>query len=145
MTKEESVRIPRWFTIVAILAVFWNLLGVLSFAAQMAMDDATIADLPDRQREVLQATPMWATVAFGVAVLCGAAGSMLLALRNTAAVVVLWVSLVGVLVQNTHNFFLSDTFNVYGAQAIVLPIVVIVIAAGLAVLSSRAKRDGWLV
>ncbi|MEP3480999.1 MAG: hypothetical protein ABJZ55_17255 [Fuerstiella sp.] len=144
MTKEETVRIPHWFRIVSIFAVLWNLLGVMSFAAQLAMDDATIADLPDRQREVLQALPTWAVVAFGVAVICGAAGSMLLALRNRASVVVLWLSLIGVLVQNTHNFFLSDALEVYGAQAVVLPVVVIVIAIGLAILSLRAKRDGWL-
>lgn len=144
MTKKETVRIPLWFPIVAILAMLWNLLGVRSFVAQMSMDDAMIANLPDRQREVLQAMPTWAIVAFGVAVICGAVGSMLLALKNRASVAVLWLSLIAVLVQNTHNFFLSDALEVYGSQAIVLPIVVIVIAIGLAILSLRANRDGWL-
>lgn len=152
MTSDEKPNVPEsvpnrtpvWFRIIAIVAVLWNLIGLMSFALQVAMDDATIADLQQDQRELIQATPDWATIAFGVAVICGTAGSMLLVLRNKAAVVVLWLSLIGVLVQNTHNFFLSDALEVYGPQVIVLPVVVIVIAIGLVVLSSRAKRDDWL-
>lgn len=142
--SEENPGAPKWFRIVAIVAVLWNLMGLMAFTAQVAMDDATIADLPEGQRELMQTTPAWAIIAFAVAVLCGTAGSILLALKNKAAVPVLWLSLIGVLVQNTHSFFLSNALEVYGTQAVVLPVVVIVIAIGLAVLSSRANRDGWL-
>lgn len=144
MTSEENPGAPWWFQIVAIVAVLWNLMGLMAFTVQVAMDDATIAALPEGQRELMQTTPAWAIIAFAVAVLCGTAGSILLALKNKAAVAVLWLSLIGVLVQNTHSFLLSNALEVHGALAVVVAVAVIVIAIGLAVLSSRANRDGWL-
>lgn len=144
MTSEDHSSVPKWFIAVAIVAVLWNLTGLMAFSALMAMDDATIADLPVAQGEILKTTPDWATAAFAVAVVCGTAGSLLLAFKKKAAVAVLWLSLLGILVQNTHNFFMSKTLEVYGPQSVVLPVVVIVIAVALVIVSTRANREGWL-
>lgn len=154
MSSDERPIVPKWFMSVAVVAVLWNLMGLMAFSASvaiqfattesMATEDLTITNLPDAQRELLQSTPTWATAAFAVAVICGTAGSLLLSFKKKAAVAVLWLSLLGVLVQNTHGFFMSKTLEVYGPQSVVLPIVVVVVAIALVVVATRADREGWL-
>jgi len=141
--KSENIVIPSWFKIVAIIAFFWNLLGVLAFVGQMFMTPEMLAELPVAEQELYANTPMWATAAFAMAVFAGALGSLLLLMKKGLATLVLTLSLVGVLVQMFHSFFMSKSFEVYGPGAAVMPMMVIVIAVYLVWLSNKAQKNGW--
>ena len=143
MSDTMKQKAPGWFTVVAVLALLWNLLGVFAFISQVTMTPETLAALPQEQQDLYTTMPTWATVAFAVAVNFGALGSLLLVLKKNMAGMFLQLSLLAVLVQNFHSSFMTNALEVYGTQALIMPIVVIIIAIFLVVLAAKAKRMRW--
>ncbi|MEQ9500349.1 MAG: hypothetical protein RIT81_25970 [Deltaproteobacteria bacterium] len=139
-TTSESTP-PRWLRVVAILALIWNVLGVLAFAAQLAMDTS---ELPALQRDFYATMPGWVTLAFGVAVFGGTAGCVALLLRRSIAMALFALSLAGLVVQVAHNFLIADGFSVFGPTAAVLPAITCGVSIGLLLLAARARTRGWL-
>ncbi len=135
---------PTWFWIVSILALLWNLMGVAAFVMQVNMSPEALAALPDAQRALYETQPTWVMVMFAIAVFGGALGSLMLVLEKKLARPLLLMSLLGVLAQMSHMFLLSDTFQVMGQAAMVMPIVVIVIAAALVWFARVSARRGWI-
>jgi hypothetical protein len=136
--------VPRWYMISAVVAILWNLLGVSAFAMQMMLSPEMLAQLPAPERELIESTPVWATAAFALAVIGGLLGSIGLAVRKRWALLFLWLSLLGIVVQNVHGFFMSDALAVYGPQAAVMPALVIVIAVLLVLMARNANSRHWL-
>ncbi len=134
----------KTFWIISGVALLWNLMGLWAFYGQMTLTPADFASMPADSRALYESMPSWVAVAFGVAVIAGVAGCILLLMRKALAVPVLIASLVGVLAQNAHSFFLSNTFEVLGNEAMVLPILVIVIAIALVLFARWANGKGWL-
>ncbi|PHS16923.1 MAG: hypothetical protein COA86_11310 [Kangiella sp.] len=116
----------------------------MAFAAQMMMTPEMLAALPEAERNLYENVPMWATIAFACAVLGGGTGSLLLALKKAIAFPVLVLSLVGVIVQMYHSFFVIDAMTVYGPGQAIMPSMVMIIAALLVWLSNNAKNKGWI-
>ena len=143
MSEESITTVPKWFMIVAVVLLVWNLLGVMAYIMQVMMSPETLAALPQEQRQLYENTPAWATAAFAVAVNFGALGCVLLLLRKNLAGLFLQLSLAGVLVQMFHSFFMSKSFEVFGPGGLVMPVMVIVIAIYLVVLAAKAKTDRW--
>lgn len=144
-TTTHATR-PTWFWIVAIAALLWNLLGVLAFAVDIHLKStpAALAQLPAEQRVLYENVPIWATVAYAVAVFGGVLGSLMLVLKKRLALPLLVLSLVGVLVQFSHAFFFSDTFKALGNNAMIMPMVVIVIAVLLVWFARLSIARGWI-
>lgn len=146
ITKESTaatIDIPSWFKVVAIIALIWNLFGVLAFAGQMMLTPEILAELPVAEQELYASTPLWATVAFAIAVFSGAFGSLLLLLKKALSTAILIFSLVGVVVQMLHAFFLSKSLEVLGPNSMIMPVIVILIAIYLVWLSKKAQSNGW--
>ena len=129
--NNQQALIPGWFWAVSGVALVWNLLGVMAFAAHLSMTPEILANLPSEQRQLYESAPAWLNYAFGIAVIGGALGCVGLLMKKYWAFYLFVASLVGVLAQNLHSFFLSNTFEVMGKQAMIMPIVVILIAIGL--------------
>jgi len=140
---SEAIAIPSWFKVVAIIAFIWNLLGVLAFVGQMFITPEMLAELPVAEQELYANTPIWATAAFAVAVFAGAFGSLFLLLKKTVATLILTLSLIAVLVQMFHSFFMSNSFEVFGPGGAVMPVMVMLIAIYLVWLSKKAQAQGW--
>ena len=143
MSEELITKVPKWFMIVAVVLLVWNLLGVMAHIMQVMISPETLAALPQEQRQLYENTPAWATAAFAVAVNFGALGCVLLLLRKNLAGLFLQLSLAGVLVQMFHSFFMSKSFEVFGPGGLVMPVMVIVIAIYLVVLAAKAKMRRW--
>jgi hypothetical protein len=124
--------------------LLWNLMGVMAYIAQVSMSPEAMAALPAPERALHENTPTWANAAFAVAVWAGTLGCVLLLLKRASAFYVLLASLFGVFVQMFHAFFMSQSFDVYGPGAAVMPIMVILIAGFLVWLSLWAKGRAWL-
>ena len=144
MSDSNSSNAPKWFLIVGIVALIWNLMGVAAYIMQVTMGPQELAALPEAQRTLYETTPAWATAAFAIAVNGGALGCLLLILKKSLAFPVLILSLAGVLVQMVHAFFISNSFEVFGPGGMIMPIMVLVIAIYLVLLSQSAKTKGWL-
>lgn len=135
---------PKWLIILAVIMAIWNLMGVLAFIMQMAMTPEQIAALPENEQLLYQDIPLWVNIAFGCAVFGGALGCIALALKKAIALPILLISLLGVLVQMFHTFFIANAFEIYGPSGMVMPIIVIIIGCLLVWLANSAKTKGWI-
>lgn len=139
----EIVAIPSWFKVAAILAVIWNLLGVMAFIGQMSMTPEMLAELPQAEQDLYATTPIWATIAFAIAVFSGALGSVALLMKKTFSYSLFIISFIAVLVQMFHSFFISNSFAVFGPGGMIMPIMVIAIALFLVRFSAKAINNQW--
>ncbi len=144
MENQLQARPPAWFWIVAGLGLAWNLLGVVVFVMQMTLTPQALAELSEAERQLMQATPMWVNIVYAVAVFGGALGCLALLIRKSWAVSLLVISLLAVLLQMCYALLMSDSLEVYGNQAFVMPIIVIVIAIFLVWFATMAKGKGWI-
>lgn len=143
MNEKTIKQAPRWFTVVAALALVWNLLGVMAYIMQVTMSPEALAALPQEQQQLYENTPTWATAAFAIAVNGGALGCVLLLLRKNLAGIFLSLSLAGVLVQMFHAFFMTNSIEVLGPAGLVMPIMVLIFAIYLVFLAVKAKTNLW--
>ncbi len=144
VTSQPENQVPKWFAVIAWIAFVWNLMGVMAFVSQMMMTAEAIAQMPENEQILYQNVPIWATLAFAFAVIGGALGSLLMALKKSLAVPVLILSLIGVLVQMYHVFFIINSVAVYGPGSAVMPGMVIIISILLVFFANKAKSSGWL-
>lgn len=142
--QANPAKPPVWFWIVAIVALLWNLLGLLAFVAQLTMTPEMLAALPEAERGLYANFPVWLYIPFGVAVIGGTLACVLLLMRKAIALELFVLSLVGVIVQNVYSLAFTNVHAILGAQAIIMPIVVIVIGVGLILLARSMKKNGVL-
>jgi Na+/proline symporter len=72
--NDENVSSVHWsFWAVGIVALIWNVLGVINFFAQMNPD--VLAAYRESERAIVEGRPAWATAAFAIAVFGGALGA----------------------------------------------------------------------
>ena len=142
--SSTSFKVPTWFWIVAVVALLWNLMGLMMFFVQMTMSAEALSELPEDQQELFKTMPMWVNIAFGAAVVGGTLGSIGLVMRKRWAFPVFIISLLGVLAQQTYFYFLSDTVKIMGIGNMVPTMLVLVVAILLAIFSKKWISKGWL-
>jgi hypothetical protein len=137
--------VPKWFKIVAAVALLWNLLGCAAYLADVTLKPEDVAKMSPEQQELYAARPAWAVAATATAVWCGALGCLGLILRKRWSNVLLVLSLLGVLAQDAALFGMSNAIEVGGAAVVFLQGLVLVVAVGLVFLGRKAQAQGWLV
>ena len=153
MTQKAPA--PVWFTVVAILALLWNLLGSaaylwMTWLMPSMITPEVLSTLPEADRAAMEvqlavqaATPAWATSAFAVAVFGGLLGSLFLLLKKNFAIILFTVSLAGLLVQSYYAYAMADAYGLFGNAALVQSAVILLIAVFLLWVANRAKAQGW--
>jgi hypothetical protein len=145
MMVTDTGRPPRWYWVVAALALVWMLIGVVAWFMDLMMDEAALAQLSDGQRELYEARPGWLFVVYGVATAAGFLGAAALLLRQAWAVPAFKVSLAAVIVQFGYTFLAMDAVGRIGAAAALpFPLTIIIIGAALLWFSLEAKERGWI-
>ncbi len=132
---------PRWFWVVSGVALAWNLIGVAAFLGQMTMDTSSLSNV---ERAFHESTPVWATIAFGVAVSAGVLGSIVLLLRRRLAISTFIVSFFGIVIQDVHSILIGDGIEVFGAAGRVLSYLTLSIAAALIGYARYSSTKGWI-
>lgn len=140
----SPIKPPTWFWIVSVIALIWNLMGVMAYVAQMTMSPEALQALPENERAFYVGVPGWATTAFALAVWGGTLGCMLLLLRRKLATSILIISLAGIVVQMYHSFFISNSIEVYGPGGMIMPIMVLLIGIFLIWFSRMATAKDWM-
>jgi len=135
---------PQWFTVTAIIALLWNLVGVAAFVMDSTITPEDLAKLPEGQQTLYAAREGWITLATGLAVIAGTIGCIGLLLRKKWALPVFVASLVGVLAQDVGMFVLINGVALGGMFTAVLQAVVLIIAILLIMLSRKGIARGWL-
>ena len=145
MNAPLAVKPPGWFWVVGALALLWNLFGLAMFYLSVTMTPEQLAQLPAAQREVTEGYPTWLWAVYGVAVVAGTLGSLLLLLRRRLALSVFWLSLVAIVVLFAYSLFPGRMLELMGAaQALPMPVTVTVVAVLLAWVSRKAIARGWI-
>ena len=145
MKNDGKVKPPVWFWVVGVVALLWNLMGAMAYIGQAYMTDEIKAALPADQQALLENIPAWATAAFAIAVWGGVLGCIALLLRKKWARPVLVISLLGILVQMSYSFFMSNALEVYGTgQGMVMPLLIIVIGVVLVLFAKSTQNKGWI-
>lgn len=114
---------------VAVVALVWNLIGVATYLGSVMGETATAP-----------AMPAWVTGAYAIAVFGGTFGAVGLLLRKAWAVPLFALSLVAVIAQWGYILIAMDM----EPAGLVLPVLILLIAAYLLWAAISAKNKGWL-
>jgi len=136
---------PRWYWVVAILALLWMLFGVMAWCMDLMSDPASMAQMSEAQQQLYASRPQWLFVVYGVAIFSGLLGAIGLVLRKRWATPMFLLSLVAIVVQFGYTFFGLHAIELLGA-AEALPFPVVIFAIGLALwwFSGYARKRGWI-
>ena len=145
-TMEHSVKtsVPFWFWVISIITLLWFLMDMSAFFMRVLMTDDVIKAMPENQQHLYRNMPLWVNIVFAGEVFGGALGCVGLLLRKKWALPLFVVSILGVLSQTLHVYFLSDAVSTLGTPAVVMPLLAILIGIGTIVLAKSAIPKGWL-
>ena len=139
-----EVKPPKWFIGFAVIALLWNLIGVLAFVTQVTITPEALGQLPEAEQSLYINMPFWANAAFAVAVFGSMTASFMLICKMYWAVYLFSASLLGIIVQFFHAFVMSEAYEVFGPSGLIIPAMVIVLAIVCLLVSLKAQMAGWL-
>lgn len=144
-TETTQNKIPKWFWVLAVIFLLWNIMGVLSFFGHTFITEEALAKLPEKERALYGEYSIWTTVLFAIATFGGLIGSIGLILKKKWAKPFFIISILAIIPQMIHNVFFTKSIEVYGlAQAVTMPILVVIIAAFLIWFSNFSSAKNWL-
>lgn len=138
-------KVPTTFWVIAAIAILWNIMGVFAFATDIMMSPETLATLSPEQQELYASNPAWMKIVYGIATITGLLGAIGLIMRKSWASKLFLVSLIAVILQMGYTIFATNAREVLGNnQALMFPIIVILIAAFLWFYARKGERRGWI-
>ena len=143
MNQETKSSVPRWYWVIAAVALLWNLMGCAIFAIEIFAQESAMESMTQAQKEWVRSIPSWIYFVYGVAVTTGVAGSIGLFLRKSWAIPMFAICLAAVIVQMVYTMLIAGGLRVMGPSGLVMPSIVIAVAAALLWFSSFARRRGW--
>lgn len=127
-----------------VIALLWNLLGLLAIGAELSLSPADIAALPEEQQRLYAARPGWSVIGSVIAVADGTIGCIALLVRSKWSFWLLLLSLVGIILQDIGLFISAGSLKSLGTVPVVLQTLVLVIGVALLLLSRKAQANSWL-
>lgn len=91
----QGATAPWYLWAAGALAILWNGFGTFLWAGSTFMPDSFLEQLPAGHREYVLGLPFWSTLTWGLGVLGGLAGSILLLMRSPLAIRAFALSLFG--------------------------------------------------
>lgn len=136
---------PRFFFVIAVILLLWNLMGVVAFVGEYTMDLDALAKTDPVGARIFAAMPGWLWVVFALAVGSGTLGALALLLRRSAAVPLFVISLAAVIVQFGYTFLATDLIAAKGVLiATAFPALIFVIAICQLLYARSLKAKGVL-
>jgi hypothetical protein len=130
MSDELSGKPPISFSfyIIGVVFLIWNVIGFMFYLQHAMMTPETVPEGIDATMlAFMEATPVWATAAYAIAVNVGMLACIMLLLRKSVAMPLFVVSLAGALAQDFDSFVLRDVVAIWGNGAYIIPSAVIII------------------
>jgi len=144
MEKNQSA-IPKVFWVIAIFALLWNMVGVFMFLSEMFVSFEDIAAMEPEKQELFLDNSLIQKIAYALGVFGGLVGSIGLLLRKSWCIPFFLASLIGVVLQLILGLTMTNALEVLGITGLVLPAVVIMIAAFLFWFSRVNKTRGIVI
>jgi len=140
MSTTINSNAPKSLTIIAIIAILWNLIGVLSYLGHAYADPES---LPDSQQVYLD-YPAWVTAAFATAVFSGLFGSIGLLLKKKISNLLFILSLVCVTAKSIYDYTMTDNTLLYSTDALILTSLIFIVSIYLIFYTKKGIDKGWL-
>ena len=118
----------RSFTIIAVILLLWNMIGMAAFIMQYTADLSALARTDPYTARIFAQMPGWVWIAYAVAVGAGTLGAILLLLRKAAAVWPFLASVIAIVAQFGYSFLGTDMLAVKGPTTMIFPAVILLIA-----------------
>lgn len=141
---SSKVSMPVWFWVISITALLWYLMDTSAFYMRVFMVDKVVKSMPENQQHLYLTMPLWVNIVFAIEALGGLLGSISLLLKEKTALSLFCASIVGVLSQTYHVYFISDAVSVMGTSAVVMPLVAIAIGCIMIAVTQRAISKKWI-
>lgn len=135
--------LPAWFWAVAGLGVAWNVFGLVQFMGAVTATSGSLAakGMTPEQIDVYLSIPFWMNFAFGLGVIGGLIGSILMLVKNKGAQPVLLASLVAYVVLYVGDI-VHGVFAALGPPQVIVLTVVVAIAVALLWVARFSARQG---
>lgn len=131
------------FWAISIIALLWNLMGVNQYILMAYKSESVRAGLSAEKLALIDATPVWSTAAFAIAVFAGALGCIALLLRKKIARFLFTTSFIGIVFQNIDAFMRFKVSEFNGAE-LTITLLIPLIALFLIWYSTKCISKGWL-
>lgn len=135
--SETYIKPHRSFWVICIVALIWNVMGSINFIMQTQPN--MVANYPEAAQSLIASRPLWATIAFAIAVFGGVLAEILLLLKKSVAYYLFITSFLGALVTNIHILQVSSAVDIWVGSFMSL-----LIAVFLIWYSNLVKRKGWV-
>ena len=122
------MNMPRYFIVIAIVLLLWNLMGLAAFAMQYTADLTELAKSDPVTAQAFAAMPAWVWIAYTIAVGAGTLGAVLLLMKKATAASLFLLSLIAVVVQFGYTFLGTDLLALKGPSVIAFPAFIVVMA-----------------
>ncbi|GLB53462.1 hypothetical protein NBRC110019_25030 [Neptunitalea chrysea] len=144
--SPTAVKPPVWFMIVAILAIIWNLMGVLAFVGDTFVTPEVIDQMPELDQKIRRMYPEWSAIVFGIATISAAIASLGLTLRKSWSHYLFLISFIAVLVQSYYTFVVIDFISLKGfGMDTIMSLAIVFIGAFLLWFSYIAAKKRWII
>lgn len=144
-TNSKQIKTQKWFWLIAIIFLLWNIMGVLSFFGHTFITEEALNKLPENERALYGEYSIWTTIVFAIATFGGLIGSIGLIIKRKWAKIFFIISFLGIVPQMIHNVFFTKSIAVYGfVQAVKMPVMVVLIGAFLIWFSNFSIKKNWL-
>jgi hypothetical protein len=128
------------FWLISVFMLIWNVMGCINFFVQI--NPEMISSYRENEQAIIQGRPVWATVAFAIAVFGGAFGCLFLMLKKSVAFYIFIASLLGVVVTTAHTLGIGIDFG--AGEIIGIIFMPVAVAAFLIWYSKYAERKSWI-
>jgi len=115
-------------------------MGCINFFVQM--NPGLVASYRENEQAIITGRPIWATVAFAIAVFGGALGCLLLLIKKSIAFYFFITSLLGVVVTMVHTFSIGIELGI--GEVIGIVIAPLMVAVFLIWYSKYVQNKGWI-
>lgn len=130
--------------VVGVLALLWNLFGLVDFSATMTRWEPYMGNYSAEQLDYFYGFPAWANAVWGIAVITSVLGSIGLLSRRDWAVWMFGVAIVAMAVTSLYNLVLSDGVAMMGGTGIAFTVVIWLVAIFLFLYARRMSQRGVL-
>ena len=138
--SDNTIKVHWSFWVISIFMLIWNVMGCINFFVQM--NPEMLSSYREAEQTIIQNRPLWATVAFAIAVFGSTVGCILLLLKNNTAFFLFLASLFGVVVTIMHSLTIGITYSL--GETIGIIVMPIVVAIFLIWYFNFVKGKGWL-
>ena len=139
MIKQNPSKRIKAFVMILLV---WNLLGVSIFVMDLLID---LTALNDAELEFRSRFPLRIKMFNAAAVNLGLLGSIGLVLRKAWSKSVLIMSLISVIIQMYHSFFVANSLDYLGNSEVILSCIIIAGALTLVWIADIYKGKNWFI